>query len=248
MRPTMHNRFLVLAAATVVAISAAACGAGKQTANTSSASTAATPTSATTTTSSVVQTPMSGNFTAVLPPSGEKPATTLEVSFDGNKVVAYACDGTTDEAWFFGTQQNGGFNLTSKYLDRLTGQSDGNKVILTLLINNNEYTGDALLSEKPAGIYTATHGDARVTWIVRPDQSTIGMLLPQDKHDREVINQINADKNAPDYQEKVRQARLARVTAPAPPLTYGTWTSDIDGAPVTAVLVTGSMTSPPRTG
>ena len=249
MRLTTHTRLFVLAAATMVALGAATgCGTGKQSANTSSASTAATPSSAAPTNSSVVQRPTSGNFIAQLPALGDKAATTLALSFDGDKVVGYACDGKTDEAWFFGTQQNGRFDLTSKYQDHLTGNYDGTKVPLTLLINNNEYTGDAVLSDQPAGIYTATHGDARATWIVRSDQSTIGMLLPQDKHDRQVINQINADRNAPDYQEKLHQARLDRVTEPPPQLTYGTWTSELGGTPVTAVQVTGSMTSPPSTG
>jgi hypothetical protein len=251
MKTPTHTGLLVFAAAILVALGpVSACGIGQQTPNTSSTGTTAiaTPSSAATTTPSVVQKPMSGSFVAELPPSGDKAGTTLALSFDGDKVVGYACDGKTDEAWFFGTQANGGMNLTSKYLDRLTAQYDGTKVILTLLINGNEYTGDAVLSNPPAGIYTATQGDARATWVVRSDQSSIGMLLPQDKHDREVINQINADKNVPEFQDKVRQARQAIVTAPAPKLTYGSWTSEIDGTPVTAVRVTGSMTSPPRTG
>jgi hypothetical protein len=95
----------------------------------------------------------------------------------------------------------------------------------------------------PAGMYTATFGDARASWVVMPDQSMIGVQNRTSRRDDELIGQILRDQQA--LQDKVRQARLDRQVQPAPKMTFGTWSMDADGTTVTAVP--GSMTSLPRT-
>ena len=113
----------------------------------------------------------------------------------------------------------------------------------TLTMNDVAYTGVADPAEPPAGIYTATAGDARASWIVLSDQSMVGVTSANSKNDREVIDQINAQQA--DFKAKVRQARLNRQLQQSAQLAYGKWTSQLNGSTVTAVRVTGNMTSLP---
>ena len=39
---------------------------------------------------------------------------TIGISVDGTEVAAYACNGTDDEAWFFGNQTDGKIDLKSQ--------------------------------------------------------------------------------------------------------------------------------------
>lgn len=242
MRPRNHTRLMLLATVVLIALGAVtACGAGKQSADRSSPIAAPTP-------APVAALPQTGTFIANMSAPGDKAPITMALSVDGEKVVGYACDGKSEEAWFFGKQTNGGIDMMSRYQDHVHADYDGTKLTTNLLINDVEYTGSALLGDVLAGIYTATYAGARSTWLVGSDHSIIGVLLPNAKQDLDVINEINAHPQAPEYAQKVRQARQARVGQPAPPLTYGTWASDINGTPVTAVHVTANMTSPPSTG
>lgn len=53
---------------------------------------------------------------------------TIGISVDGGQVVAYACNGTDDEAWFFGKQTDGTIDLESKFRDALNARFDGTDV------------------------------------------------------------------------------------------------------------------------
>ena len=187
--------------------------------------------------------PETGTYIVTMPPKDGQPPMVLAVTVDGERIAAYACNNTNDEAWFFGTQSNGKIDLTSKYLDRLQATYENNALNTTLTMNDVTYTGVAASATPPAGIYTATAGDARVSWIVKPDHSTVGVVSANSKNDREVIDQINAQQQA--FKDKVRQARLQRQLQQAAALNHGTWTSTVNGAVVTATRVTGTMTSPP---
>jgi hypothetical protein len=179
------------------------------------------------------------------PPVGQPPMT-LAVSIDGNNVAAYACNGVDDEAWFFGTQKDGAVDLKSKYGDVLKAKIEGNTLDGSLTIKDYSYAVKAAKAPEPAGIYTATAGDARATWIVMADQKTTGVFQPNSKRDREVIDQINAQQA--DFQQQVRQARLDRQLRQAPQLAVATMSADMNGSTVRAVRVTANMTSPPSSG
>jgi hypothetical protein len=71
--------------------------------------------------------------------------------------------------------------------------------------------------------YNATRlGDSRAAWLVRPDHSMVGM---QDRMSTRGGEQMRGD----------------RQLQPAPSVMYGTWSVDIDAAPMTAVPVTGDV-------
>ncbi|HUL98059.1 MAG TPA: hypothetical protein VLU24_01205 [Mycobacterium sp.] len=181
-----------------------------------------------------------------MPQKEGQPQMVLAVTVEGDRVAAYACNNSNDEAWFFGTQQSGSMNLTSKYQDTLQASFDGKNLTTTLTMNDVTYTGTAEPAAAPAGIYTATAGNARATWIVMADQSVVGVTSPNSKNDREVIDQINAQQQA--FKDKVRQARLQRQLEQSAQLNTSNFTSTLNGTTVTAVQVTGNMTSPPSFG
>ena len=186
--------------------------------------------------------PQSGTFVAdMAEPDGNTMA--LGIAFEGEMVTAYATDGTSDEAVFMGTQSNGTMTLNSPYQDQLTASFDGSNVNGTITMNEpnaQPHNFSASLVSAPAGIYTAAAGDSRTTWVVKPNQTMVGMMMPNSKRDREVIDQINAEQQ--EFKDKVRQMRLERQMQPAPQMTYGTWQTTMNGTTMTAVPVTGGMT------
>lgn len=76
-------------------------------------------------------------------------------------------------------------------------------------MNDVTYTGTADPATAPAGIYTATAGDARAVWIVTADKGVVGVTSPNSGNDRELIDKINAEQKA--FKDKVRQAEPYRL-------------------------------------
>jgi hypothetical protein len=243
MKLTAVTKLVVLVVGAVIAMSTfVACGK-------SSESTSSSTPSRGETSSSVVAMPQKATFITEMPTKDGQPPMVLAVSVDGDRVVAYACNNSNDEAWFFGTQNGGSMELTSRYLDKLQAKFDGGTLNATLELNsakNDIYMSAMQSAPAPAGIYTATAGSARASWIVLPDNKVVGVLSANSKNDREVIDQINAQQAA--FKEKVRQARLNRQLQQASALNVDRLTSQLNGTQVTAVQVTGNMTSLPGSG
>src|ERR1700754_4495192 len=109
-----HTRSLILGVSAILALGTlSACSSGSSTEATSAPSTAAPATTAATDAF-----PASARYIADMPMKDGK-TMTLGVAVDGEKVVAYACDGTDDEAWFFGKQDGGALDITGKFKDTL---------------------------------------------------------------------------------------------------------------------------------
>ena len=65
---------------------------------------------------------------------------TLEITIDGEKAVAYACDGNTVEVWLSGRAKNGVLNLANKgNTSRLEGRHEGNAVVGKLSIDQKSW-------------------------------------------------------------------------------------------------------------
>lgn len=193
---------------------------------------------------SVTAMPAAANFIADMPADkGSTTMTTMAIAVEGDKVVAYATNGTNNEAYFMGTQKDGRMDLTSTFADRLTASYDGSKVDGELVMNE---VGAAPVKfaaarvEEPAGMYTAAQGNSRATWVVRPDRTMVGVMDNSAPGDHKVTDAIAAQDQQ--FKDKVRQMRLDRKMQPAPPMTFGTWTMDMGGTKVTAVPVSGGMT------
>lgn len=193
------------------------------------------------TTSAAAPMPSSATFIADMPDKiGEM--LTMAVTVDGDKVVAYATNGTNDEAYFFGTQKDGQMDLMSMYGDNLRAAFDGKNVTGELMMNETgaapaKFTAASVAA--PAGLYTAAHDNSRATWVVRPDHTITGVMDNSAPGDHKVTDAIMSRDKA--FMDQVRQMRVNRQLQQAPQMTYGSWSMHMGNSTMTAVRVTGEM-------
>jgi hypothetical protein len=227
-----YFRALVAGACAAMAVGVvAACSSGAQQVASSSS----------TTTSAVAPMPSSATFIADMPDKNGQ-TMTMAVTVDGDKVVAYATNGTDDEAYFFGTQKDGQMDLMSMYGDNLRASFDGKNVTGEVTMNETgsapaKFTAASVAA--PAGLYTAAHGNSRATWVVRPDHTITGVMDNSAPGDHKVTDAIMARDKA--FMDQVRQMRMNRQLQQAPPMTYGSWSMHMGDSSMTAVRVTGDM-------
>ncbi|HTY27780.1 MAG TPA: hypothetical protein VMD51_06495 [Mycobacterium sp.] len=166
---------------------------------------------------------------------------TVAVTVDNDKVVAYATNGSNEEAWFFGSQKAGQIDMTSMYADRIKAVYDGATLRGTLTMNGDAspHEFSAAAAPAPAGIYTATMDGSRASWVVRPDRTITGVMDNSAPGDHKVTDALAAQQQQ--YRDQVRQMRLEQQMQQAPPMQYGTWTTVIHDIPVTATPVSGAM-------
>lgn len=101
---------------------------------------------------------------------------TLEITVDGSKAVAYACDGNTVEVWLSGSAEGGVVKLASKdKSSTLDGRHVGKTVVGTLRIGEKSWEFTTSAVEAPAGLYVSSEGSARTSWIVSADGSVTGV-------------------------------------------------------------------------
>jgi hypothetical protein len=101
---------------------------------------------------------------------------TLDIAIDGDKAVAYACDGYSVEAWLRGSAVNGTVSLASKdRTSRLEGRLDGTAIVGTLWIGEKKSDFTADVAQPPAGLYVYEDGEARSSWIVDSSGKATGV-------------------------------------------------------------------------
>ena len=136
---------------------------------------------------------------------------TLEITVQGDKAVAYACDGNTVESWLRGSAVNGALSLANKdKTSRLEGHIEGNSVVGTLWIGEKKWDFNAPAAQPPSGLYVYENAGVRNSWIVDPNGGVTGV-----------------------------QRREDGSTAPAPRLTTD-GIANIDGIEVKAIRVQGA--------
>lgn len=192
-------------------------------------------------TAAVTPMPTSASFVTDAPESNGD-AMTMAITVEGNKVVAYATNGTDDEAYFFGTQSDGHLDMMSMYGDHLTGSFDGRQLSGEMTMNEPGTVAVKFAAASvtaPAGLYTAMHDNSRATWVVRPDHTMTGVMDNSAPGDHKVTDAVMARDQA--FMERVRQMRMDRQLQPAPAMTYGSWSMHMGDSAVTAVRVTGDM-------
>ena len=136
---------------------------------------------------------------------------TLEITVQGDKAVAYACDGNTIESWLRGSAVNGAVSLANKdKTSRLEGHLEGNAIVGTLWIGEKKWDVNAPVAQPPAGLYVYDNAGVRNSWIVDPNGGVTGV-----------------------------QRREDGSTAPAPRLTTD-GIANVDGIEVKAIRVQGA--------
>jgi hypothetical protein len=94
--------------------------------------------------------PAKANYVGKIPTAAG--VITLEVTIDGQKAIAYACDGNAVEVWLRGTAANGVLALSNKdQTSRLTGRPDGASIAGTLTIGAKSWDFTAAQVESPGG-------------------------------------------------------------------------------------------------
>ena len=106
---------------------------------------------------------------------------TLEITIDGEKAVAYACDGNTVEVWLSGSAKNGVLDLANKgNTSRLEGRHEGNAVVGTLSIDQKSWDFKAAAVQTPAGLYVYQDDGVRSSWIVDANRGVTGVQRQAD--------------------------------------------------------------------
>jgi hypothetical protein len=101
---------------------------------------------------------------------------TLDISVEGEKAIAYACDGNSIETWLRGPAVDGLVSLASKdKANRLEGRLEGDSVVGTLWIGDKKWDFKADPAQPPAGLYVYDEAGVRTSWIIDGDGGVTGV-------------------------------------------------------------------------
>ena len=230
-----HLRTLLVGVSALVALGTlSACSGGTSTEATSTSEAA--PATTTATESAF---PQSARYVADMKAADGK-TMTIGISVDGADIAAYACNGTDDEAWFFGNQTDGKIDITSRFRDTLTAQLNGTDVEGDLTMNGVAYQFTAAPVSGVAGMYTADVDGVRASWVVREDGSAIGVQFNPttgQKLEESDLQQLNAEQ----FRAQVRNTRRLQQATQIDKLSNGSMSSTINGRQVSPTLVTGTF-------
>ena len=104
----------------------------------------------------------------------------VAISIHGTQAIAYACNGSSVEAWLKGTAAGGRLALTGKNGAGLTGNYDSRRAFGNVSADGITYAFSVYTVKKPSGLYRATADVRGATikagWIVLPDGTQVGSL------------------------------------------------------------------------
>jgi hypothetical protein len=166
---------------------------------------------------------------------------TIGIAVDGVEIAAYACNGTDDEAWFFGNQKDGKIDITSRFKDTLSAQFNGTDVVGDLTMNGVAYKFTAASAPAPAGMYTADFEGARASWVVRADGSAIGVQFNGGVSGRDFEQAELQQLNEQQFRDSVRSKRQLQQAQQIEVLANRSTRSTINGHAVTPVAVNGNF-------
>jgi hypothetical protein len=232
-----HIRTLLVGVSALVALGTlSACSGGTSTEATSTPE----PAPATTTATESAF-PQSARYVADMKAADGK-TMTIGISVDGADVAAYACNGTDDEAWFFGNQTDGKIDIKSRFRDTLKAEFTGADVKGDLTMNGVAYEFTAAPVSGVAGMYTADFEGVRASWVVREDGTAIGVQFNTGSISGRDFEQAELQQlNDQQFRNGVRNKRQIQQAAQIEFLQNKSAKSTINGAAVTPTLVTGNF-------
>jgi hypothetical protein len=231
-----YFRTLLVGVSALVALGTlSACSSG-----TSTEATTTTEAAPATTTATETAFPPSARYVADMTAADGK-TMTIGISIDGAEVAAYACNGTDDEAWFFGNQTDGKIDITSRFRDTLKAQFTGTDVTGDLTMNGVAYKFTAAPVSGEAGMYTAEFEGVRASWVVREDGSAIGVQFNGGVSGRDFEQAELQQLNEQQFRNSVRNKRQLQQAQQITFLANKSARSSIDGNDVTPTLVTGNF-------
>jgi hypothetical protein len=231
-----HFRTLLVGVSALVALGTlSACSGG-----TSTEATTTTEAAPATTTATETAFPPSARYVADMKAADGK-TMTIGISVDGAEIAAYACNGTDDEAWFFGNQTDGKVDITSRFRDTLKAQFTGTDVEGDLTMNGVAYKFTAAPVSGVAGMYTADVEGVRASWVVREDGSAIGVQFNGGVSGRDFEQAELQQLNELQFRSSVRNKRQLQQAAQISFLENKSAASTINGRQVTPTLVSGNF-------
>jgi hypothetical protein len=226
---------LVTISALIALGTLSACSGGK--------TTEATPTSEAVTTPPATATPFpqSARYVADMKAADGK-TMTIGISVDGASIAAYACNGTDDEAWFFGNQTDGKIDIKSRFRDTLNAEFNGTDVGGDLTMNGVAYKFTAAPVSGAAGMYTADFEGVRASWVMREDGTAIGVQFNTGSISGRDFEQAELQQlNEQQFRNGVRNKRQIQQAAQIVILQNKSAKSTINGHDVTPTLVNGNF-------
>ncbi len=184
--------------------------------------------------------PQSAKYIADMKSADGKPMV-IGIAVDGTEIAAYACNGTDDEAWFFGNQKDGKIDITSRFKDTLTADFDGKDVVGDLTMNGVAFKFTAASVPAPAGMYTADLDGVRASWVVRPDGSATGVQFNGGISGRDFEQAELQQLNELQFRNSVRNKRQLQQAQQITLLANKSASSTINGREVTPVIVNGNF-------
>jgi hypothetical protein len=104
----------------------------------------------------------------------------VAISIHGTQAIAYACNGSSVEAWLKGTAVGGRLALTGKNGAVLTANYDSRRALGDVSADGVTYSFSVYTVKKPSGLYRAIADVRGATikagWIVLPDGTQVGSL------------------------------------------------------------------------
>jgi hypothetical protein len=237
MNMNKHLRTLVLGVSALFALGAlSACSGAESTEATDTSEAVTTPPAAT-----AKPFPQSARYVADMKAADGK-TMTIGISVEGPSIAAYACNGTDDEAWFFGNQTDGKLDLKSRFRDTLSAQFNGTDVTGDLTMNGVAYTFSAAPVSGVAGMYTTDLEGVRASWVVREDGSAIGVQFNTGSITGRDFEQAELQQlNEQQFRNGVRNKRQLQQASQIQFLQNKSARSTINGRDVTPTLVNGTF-------
>ena len=145
---------------------------------------------------------------------------TLEITVEGDKAVAYACDGNSVESWLRGSAVNGVVSLANKdKTSKLDGHLEGDAVVGTLSIGEKKWDFTAQPAQPPAGLYVYRTAGVRSSWIIDSEGGVTGVLRQSDGSTVPAPGLALDGRSVVDGQDRHRhqRGRRQRCLSPPPP-------------------------------
>jgi hypothetical protein len=232
-----HLRTLLVSVSALIALGTlSACSSGTTTEATNTSEAVTTPPAPT-----AKPFPQSARYVADMKAADGK-TMTIGISVDGASIAAYACNGTDDEAWFFGNQANGAIDVKSRFRDTLKAEFNGTDIGGDLTMNGVGYKFTAAPVSGVAGMYTADFEGARASWVMREDGTAIGVQFNTGSISGRDFEQAELQQlNEQQFRNGVRNKRQIQQAAQIQILQNKSAKSTINGHDVTPTLVNGNF-------
>jgi hypothetical protein len=232
-----HLRTLFVGVSALLALGTlSACSGGKTTEATNTSEAVTTPPAAT-----AKPFPQSARYVANMKAADGKPMS-IGISVDGSSIAAYACNGSDDEAWFFGNQADGKVDVKSRFHDTLKAEFDGTAVGGDLTMNGVAYKFTAAPVSGVAGMYTADFEGVRASWVVQEDGTAIGVQFNTGSITGRDFEQAELQQlNEQQFRNGIRNKRQLQQASQIQFLLNKSAKSTINAHDVTPTLVNGNF-------